>query len=36
MMGTFSIIPLTTHIPIKKVSNNFINELIDVDRLFNF
>ena len=32
----FSIIPLTTHIPINKVSNNFINELIDVDRLFNF
>ena len=37
MMGDyFSIIPLTTHIPINKVSNNFINELIDVDRLFNF
>ncbi len=37
MMGdSFSIIPLTTHIPIKKVSNNFINELIDIDRLFDF
>ena len=36
MKGIFSIIPLTTHIPINKVSNNFINELIDVDRLFNF
>ena len=37
MLGdSFSIIPLTTHIPIKKVSNNFVNELIYVDRLFNF
>ncbi len=33
---SFSIIPLTTHIPIKRVTNNFITELIDIDRLFNF
>ena len=32
----FSIIPLTTHIPLKKVSKNFVNELINIDNLFKF
>ena len=32
--NSFSIIPLTTHIPLKKVSNVFLKELEKIERLF--
>ena len=32
--NSFSIIPLTTHIPLKKVSNIFLEELENIERLF--
>ena len=32
--NSFSILPLTTHIPLKKVSNIFLEELENIERLF--